>query len=120
MLFSGFEKYLSGIKKIKMPDDDAIKKHSGRKNHGSIKFDLRQKIKQKREKMIDGEHKLVKGKKILRKSKPQKRRRMTKFNKKFIQKKTKINIPCKFGDACKFKPNYCRFLHTKEHLQKFC
>ena len=106
------------MKNIKMPDD-AKKNHlkkfekTGRKgHHGLESFDLRQKIKQKREKMIDGEHKLVKGKKIPKKSKPQKRRRMTKCNKKFIQKKTKINIPCKFGDACKFKPN-CWFLHQK-------
>ena len=103
MIFSGF-----GMKDIKM-SDDSIKTHftkfekTRRKGHRLITFDLRQKINQKRKQMIDGEDKPMKEKKIHKKCKSQKY-----ILKKFTQKK--INIPCKFGDACKFKSN-CWFLH---------
>ena len=56
MIFSGFE--ISGMKNIQMPDD-AKKNHlkrfekTGRRgHHGLIKFDLRQKINQKRKKQL--------------------------------------------------------------------
>ena len=104
------------MKNIKMPDD-AKKNHlkrfekTGRRgHHGLIKFDLRQKINQKRKKqMVDGEEKPLKENKLHKKCKSQKYL-LNKFTKKFNQKK--INAPCKFGDACKFKPN-CWFLHPK-------
>ena len=104
------------MKNIKMPDD-AKKNHlkkfekTGRKgHHGLESFDLRQKIDQNRKKqLIDaGEDKPMKEKKLYKKCKSQKY--LLNFTKKYNQKK--INVPCKFGDACKFKPN-CWFLHQK-------